>query len=113
MKRTRLLPSYNDYRAKFGKSPKHILFAFAALVVFFRGKRGDEDIEIKDDQEYLDFWKEVWQLSSAAEIAKKALSAADIWQQDLDEDSNAELVAGYIGDMLNEGMRTALKRFLG
>ncbi len=24
--KTRLLPTYNDYRAKFGKSPKHILF---------------------------------------------------------------------------------------
>ena len=111
--RTRLLPSYNDYRAKFGKSPEHILFAFAALAVFFRGKRGDEDIEIRDDAEYIDFWKEVWQLSSPAEIAKKALSAADIWQQDLDEDSNAELVAGYIDDMLNNGMRAALKKFLG
>ena len=81
--------------------------------MFFRGKRGDKDIEIKDDQEDLDFWKEVWQLPSAEEIAKKALSAANIWQQDLDEDNNAELVAGYISDMLNDGMRTALKRFLG
>lgn len=111
--RTRLLPSYNDYRAKFGKSPKHILFAFAALVVFFRGKRGDEDIELKDDAEYLEFWKDVRKLSDPADMAKKALSASDIWQQDLDEDDNAALVAGYITDMLNDGMRSALKKFLG
>ncbi len=111
--RTRLLPSYNDYRTKFGRSPKHIMFAFAALTVFFRGKRGDEDIAIKDDAEYIDFWKEVWQLSDPAAIAKKALAASGIWQQDLDEDDNAALVAGYIGDMLNDGMRAALKKFLG
>ena len=111
--RTRLLPSYNDYRAKFGKSPKHILFAFAALVVFFRGTRGDEDIELKDDAEYLEFWKDVRKLSDPADMAKKALSASDIWQQDLDEDDNAALVAGYITDMLNDGMRSALKKFLG
>lgn len=111
--RTRLLPSYNDYRAKFGKSPKHILFSFAALVVFFRGKRGDADIELKDDAEYLEFWKDVRKLSDPADMAKKALSASDIWQQDLDEDDNAALVAGYITDMLNDGMRSALKKFLG
>ncbi len=111
--RTRLLPSYNDYRAKFGKSPKHILFAFAALTVFFRGKRGSEDIAIKDDPEYITFWNEVWKLSDPADIANKALSAADIWQQDLNVDDNAALVAGYIGDMLGDGMRAALKKFLG
>ncbi|MBO6302289.1 MAG: tagaturonate reductase [Ruminiclostridium sp.] len=111
--RTRLLPSYNDYRAKFGKSPKHILFAFAALTVFFRGKRGSEDIAIKDDPEYITFWNEVWKLSDPADIANKALSAADIWQQDLNVDDNAALVAGYISDMLNDGMRAALKKFLG
>lgn len=111
--RTRLLPSYNDYRAKFGKSPKHILFAFAALTVFFRGKRGSEDIAIKDDPEYITFWNEVWKLSDPADIANKALSASDIWQQDLNVDDNAALVAGYISDMLGDGMRAALKKFLG
>lgn len=111
--KTRLLPTYNDYRAKFGKSPKHILFAFASLVVFFRGKRGDEDIPVKDDPAYLDFWKEVWQLSDCADIAKKALSAADLWGQDLDEDDNLQTVAGYIKNIVENGQQAALKEFLG
>ena len=110
--RTRLLPSYNDYRKKFGKSPRHILFAFASLVVFFRGKRGDEEIKLQDDAEYLNFWKEVWTLTDPAEIAKKALGASDIWQQDLNEDDNASVVAGYIGNILKNGERAALKAFL-
>ena len=111
--RTRLLPTYNDYRAKFGKSPKHILFSFASLVVFFRGKRGSEDIELKDDAAYLEFWKEVWQLSDYTEIAKKALSASDIWEQDLDEDDNLSVVAGYIKNIVENGEAAALKDFLG
>ena len=110
--RTRLLPSYNDYRAIYGKSPKAILFALAAMIVFFRGKRGDEDIKLADDQKYLDFWHELWQLSDFGDIAKKALSAEEIWQQSLDEDNNAELVAGYIKTMTENGMRAALKAFL-
>lgn len=111
--RTRLLPSYNDYRAKFGKSPKHILFALASMIVFFRGKRGDADIELKDDAAYLEFWKKVWTLSDPAEIAKTVLSAADIWQQDLTDDDNVSVVAGYIKSIVENGERAALKEFLG
>ena len=81
--------------------------------MFFRGKRGNEDIPVKDDQAYLDFWKEVWALSDSGAIAKKALSAADIWQQDLDEDDNAALVAGYIKSITEKGEMAALKEFLG
>ena len=110
--RTRLLPSYNDYRAIYGKSPKAILFALAAMIVFFRGKRGDEDIKLADDQKYLDFWHELWQLSDFGDIAKKVLSAEEIWQQSLDTDDNSELVAGYIKSMTENGMRAALKAFL-
>ncbi len=110
--RTRLLTTYNDYRNIYGKSPKHILFALAAMIVFYRGKRGDEQIKLADDQKYLDFWRELWQLDDCAEIAKKALSAEDIWQQSLDADNNAELVAGYIKSMTENGMRAALKAFL-
>jgi tagaturonate reductase len=110
--RTRLLTTYNDYRNIYGKSPKHILFALAALIVFYRGKRGDEQIKLADDQKYLDFWRELWQLDDCAEIAKKALSAEDIWQQSLDADNNAKLVAGYIKSMTENGMRAALKAFL-
>lgn len=111
--RTRLLPSYNDYRSIFGKSPEHILFALASMIVFYRGKRGDEDIKLADDKQYLDFWAEVSRLSDPAEIAEKVLSAKDIWQQDLNVDDNARKVAGYIRMIGEQGERAALRAFLG
>ena len=111
--KTRLLPTYNDYRAKFGKSPKHILFSFASLVVFYRGKRGEDDIALADDPEYIKFWKELWQLSDYTEIAEKALSNSGLWEQDLAVDDNAKLVAGYIESIVKNGERAALKAFLG
>lgn len=111
--KARLLPTYNDYRAKFGRSPKHILFAFASLAVFYRGKRGDEDIPVKDDAAYLDFWKEVWKLTDIRETAKKAMSAAELWGQDLDVDDDLSLVAGYIKNITENGEMAALKEFLG
>lgn len=111
--RTRLLPTYNDYRKKFGKSPKHILFSLASLAVFYRGKRGDEDIKLADDAKFLEFWKEVWAISDYSAMAKKILGAADVWEQNLDEDDNAALVAGYIESIVSNGERAALKAFLG
>lgn len=111
--RTRLLPTYNDYRRKFGKSPKHILFSLASLAVFYRGKRGDEDIKLADDPKFLEFWKEVWALTDFDAMAKKILGASDVWEQNLDEDDNAALVSGYLGDIVHNGERAALKAFLG
>lgn len=111
--KTRLLPTYNDYRAKFGKSPKHILFSFASLVVFYRGKRGDADIALADDPKYIEFWKELWQMNDYSAMAKKALGAEDLWEQSLDVDDNAQLVAGYIESIVKNGERKALQAFLG
>lgn len=111
--KTRLLPTYNDYRRKFGKSPKHILFSLASLIVFYRGKRGDEDIALADSPEYLQFFKGLWELGSYLEIAKRTLSNLDMWEQDLAVDDNVEVVAGYIESIVKDGERAALRAFLG
>ncbi len=111
--KTRLLPTYNDYRAKFGKSPKHILFSLASLIVFYRGKRGDEDIKLADDAKYLEFWKEVWALGDSTAMAKKVLNYTELWEQSLDVDDNVAVVAGHIDSILKNGERAALKAFLG
>lgn len=112
--KTRLLPTYNDYRKKFGKSPKHILFSFASLCVFYKGKRGGEDIALADDRKYLDFWKELWTKTDYTDIAKTVMSRSDIWEQDLAaDDDNVAVVAGYIESIVKNGERAALKAFLG
>ena len=111
--KTRLLPTYNDYREKFGKSPKRILFSLASLIVFYRGKRGEEQIALNDSQEYLDFWKEVWTLGDFTEIAQKVLSRSDIWEQDLSaDDDNVGVVGEYIESIVIDGERNALRKFL-
>lgn len=110
--KTRLLPTYNDYIAKFGKAPAHILFAFASLVVFFKGKRGDDDIALNDSPKYLDFWAKLWQNDDVNVIARTALAASDLWEQDLANDETVALVAAYINDILTLGERAALQKFL-
>lgn len=82
--------------------------------MFYKGKRGDEDIKLADDQKYLDFWKDLWTKTDYTDIAKTALSQKDIWERDLSaDDDNAAVVAGYIKNIVENGERAALKAFLG
>ena len=110
--KTRLLPSYNDYLAKFGTVPTKILFAFSALVTFQKGVRGKEKIAIKDDQQYLDFWAELWQEDDMHVIARKALGNVALWEQDLATQQNVELVAGFLADIQTNGMRNAMNKLI-
>ena len=111
--KTRLLPTYDDYKSIFGEPPRHILFAFASLTVFYRGRRGGDNIPLSDLPECLGFWHDVWQESDCEKIAEKALSSAEIGGKDLANDDNIRLVASYIRAILEHGERAALRQFLG
>lgn len=108
-----MLPAYNDYRAKFGKSPKHILFSLASLTVFYRGKRGAQDIALNDAPEYFDFWKKLWESGEDYKaMAQRVLENETLWEQNLAVDDNVALVAGYIEKIVKDGERAALRAFL-
>ena len=80
---TRLLPTYNDYVAKFNRVPKHILFTFAAMCVFYKGKRGSDDIALTDSEQNLAFWQKVWQSGDMKQVAIQALQNEALWGQNL------------------------------
>lgn len=109
---TRLLPTYNDYVAKFNASPKHVMFALSALAVFHRGYRNDEPITLQDSAENLAFWKQLWSSNNVGTVATKLLSAEHVWGQNLLNNENLALTKEYLGDMLTLGMRNALRKFL-
>lgn len=110
--RTRLLGTYADYVNKFGKVPTDILFSFAAMTVFYKGKRGEEEIKLSDNPEFLEFWQEVWKNGDYTQIAKSALSREDIWQEKLATEENVAFVANAIKEMCELGMRKALQNYL-
>lgn len=109
---TRLLPSYNDYLSRFNSVPQHILFTFAAMCVFYKGKRGSSDIAIADSAENVAFWQEAWRQGDFTEIAAYALRNEKIWGQNLATEQNVKDVAGYLADIEQHGMRKALQSFL-
>ena len=114
--RTRLLPTLEDYIRITGKLPKHLLFSFAAIVEFHKGKRGNEDIALNDDPEYLNYWKKLWTEynGDCLELAKKALAWEGAWGKDLNKlhPDITKTVAGYICDIEKKGMKKAVEDFV-
>lgn len=114
--KTRILPTLEDYVAKFGKLPLHVCFSFAAIVEFHKGKRGSEAIALKDDPAYLEHWAKLWAdfKGDYTDLAKKALSWSEAWGVDMNtiHPEITATVAKYLEDIDANGMKAAVEKFV-
>lgn len=107
--KVRVLPSVIEFIKRKNELPSHLLFSLAALIVFYKGERNGTSIALKDDQEVLDFFKNVWSTNNFVEVVEKVLSNTNFWGIDLTEiDGLKEEVTSYLEIILNHGMKTAL-----
>ena len=114
--RTRLLPTLEDYIRITGKLPQHLLFSFAAIVEFHKGKRGEEKIALNDDPAYLEHWAKLWAEFDGdyTKLAKNALGWKEAWGVDMNT-LHADItatVAKYLAAMDTKGMRAAVECFV-
>lgn len=114
--KTRILPTLLDYVKIKGELPRHVLFSFAALVLFYRGKRGKEEIKLSDDPAYLAKWKEMWSGFGGdfKKLAKEALGWTEAWGLDLNtvHPDITSTVAKYLELQCTKGMEEAVNRFV-
>ena len=110
--KARILPSVLDYIKKKNEIPSRLIFSLAALIVFYRGERNGEAIELKDDAEVLDFFATLWgKTSNSIEISNLVLSNIDFWERDLTEIKGLENeLALHLNEIITLGMQTALKK---
>lgn len=113
--KTRLLPTLLDYVKIKGELPKHLIFAYAALVEFHKGKRGNEDIKLNDDPAYLAKWKQLWNDFDGdyKKLAKNALAWTEAWGMDMNtiHPDITDTVAKFLSAMDTKGMRAAVECF--
>jgi len=121
--KARVLPSLKDSLAATGILPPCLSFSLAALIAFYRSdKHGDgcligvrsngDTYEIRDDAYVLDFFAENANLE-ADELAKTVLGNTAFWGEDLNNlEGFTELVVGYLKEIEEQGMESALKSFL-
>ena len=114
--RTRLLPTLLDFVKIKGKLPAHLLFSFAAIIEFHKGKRGSEDIALSDDPAYLAKWKQLWADFNGdyEKLAKAVLGWTEAWEMDMNKihPDIAKTVAKYLKAIESKGMRGAVEEFV-
>lgn len=116
--KTRNLPSVLDYLNKEGKLPKRLVFSLAALIEFYKGKRGQEDINLSDDEDILELYKSLWIKHDGSEnslknIVTNVLGYEKNWGMDLNKVPNLnEEVTKYLTNIEKVGMKEAIKEVL-
>lgn len=85
--KTRLLPQLVTYQQKYQQVPEHIVFALAALILFYRGEYQGEKIPVTDDAYLLDRFKSWLPLydTQLQTLAENILAMSDHWEQDLNQ----------------------------
>lgn len=117
--KTRVLPTVVENIRDLHHFPTHALFSLAALMVFYRGKRNDEDIKLQDNPEFLDLFKNLWAnyentLEGARTLVKQVLGLKEHWELDLNElEGVTDYVASSLYEIVNHPMREALLNKVG
>lgn len=58
--KTRVWPSMYAYKKEFGKNPKHLVFAFAALLHYFKAVNGNANYKVIDNESTIHKFKEFY-----------------------------------------------------
>jgi len=107
------LKTVKDYYELNGKLPSCVMFSLASLIKFYFGKRGAQDIALKDNPEYLAFFENLKSLNlDEKEIVTRVLGNTSFWGEDLNNFANMnELVTKNLIDINNKGSKQALIDF--
>ncbi len=81
--KVRVLPSLLAYIQKKDRLPPHLCKAFAALLVFYRGHYKGEPIPLRDKEENLHYFDQLWKIKTPEDLVGSVLSRIDFWDEDL------------------------------
>ncbi|QCJ44701.1 tagaturonate reductase [Bacillus sp. S3] len=117
--KTRNLPSLLAFYNRTQELPRKLVFSLAALISFYKGKRGEETIQLADDPDVLNLFSKQWsQYNGTSEsvmaIVTSLLGYEKLWEQDLNEIPG--LTAAVTRDLYEietVGMKQAVEAILG
>jgi tagaturonate reductase len=109
--RIRLVPSLVSYQARFHKLPKHIVFAFAALIRFYKGEWNGAPIPLNDDPAIITWFHEQWQVAPDIHtLVETVLANETLWGQDLTRiDGLVDLLTDYLTQIDRDGMQATIE----
>lgn len=121
--KARCLPSMMAYIEKKQELPKWLVFSMAAFIRFYKGEMTDgkymgvradkTTYQIKDDEENLVFFNEVWKNNSTEELVLAVLKNESLWDSDLSTvEGLKEALSGYLDSMEQKPMQEVIKDLL-
>lgn len=112
---TRNIPTFLEYMNHKCKLPKRMVFSLSSLIYFYRGKRGEEIIDLQDQLETLLFFREIWKryeekMFTLHQLTEEVLSNDQLWGRNLADIPNlVEMVANHLLQIEENGVPNALK----
>lgn len=116
--KTRLLPQLEQYITDNKTVPPLIATAIAGQILFYRGQRNDEQIELADSPEWLELFKSLWQqhqdgAMSLTELVSAVLAAEWHWDKNLNNlPGLTAAVTDQLANMLNTSVVDTLTKQL-
>ncbi|SCY32748.1 tagaturonate reductase [Alkaliphilus peptidifermentans] len=115
---TRVLPSILEYQSRKQELPKKLVFSLSALIAFYKGERNNEKIQLADDTDILNLFKDLWKANDGTEdylkhLVTEVLGNERIWKTDLNQVPNlTEAVTDYLIKIDELGLEKALQEVL-
>jgi tagaturonate reductase len=112
---TRNIPTFLEYMNHKCMMPKRMVFSLSSLIYFYRGKRGEENIDLQDQLETLKFFREIWKryeekMVTLHQLTEEVLSNDQLWGRNLADIPNlVEMVANHLLQIEENGVPNALK----
>lgn len=96
--KVRLLPSLIAYTTKHHQLPSHIVFAFAALIRFYKGEWNGVPIPLNDDPVVMTWLQEQWHsCHEISALVTNILVNEKLWEQDLTQiEGLVDLLSAYL-----------------
>ena len=113
--RSRILPQVLSHFEKRGELPQKLVFALAAMLIFYKGKRNGEDIKLRDEEDILSIYKDLWDNFDGdyTKLASVILGMKDHWGADLTAINGfVDMLAGYTRSIDKLSMKEAIREVL-
>lgn len=116
--KARDLPSLLEYVNRQQQIPRRLSFALAALIVFYRGLRGEEPVQVADDAPILAFYQSLWEkwdgsTAGTDQLVKAVLGNETLWGMNLNDvlDLTA-VISCYVNGIIQHGMQAAIQQLM-
>ncbi len=112
---TRVLPSILEYVKRKGEIPQKLSFSLAATIAFYKGKRGEEAINLNDDAPLLELLKSAWAKydgtdESLEDVVTEVLGYERNWKMNLNQvEGLTAAVTKHLINIEKDGMQKAIQ----